>query len=309
MIAFGCAIGEAEPYLRYAKPGVERAKEADSQILAYAAVNTIVRSYNLLLDSAAGLEDLEALVLVHPYTEIAEGRFCEQVREALSDPEVAVVGAAGAQGVRTIAWWEGEVSCSDRFLYAYHDHGGGTLKGIPWTVNHPAPAEVDAVDGFLLVLSPWAVANLRFDEELMLSHGYDVDFCLQAKTAGKRVRTANFGVVERRSLELILDLDVWTEAHVNFARRWEGRIPGQAAGEDIRARARRAEAVQESTRSQAYFNRLVHEARLEPLEKELRELSSTGSWRITEPLRRLSERRRQHAAGRQPEQRYEHTWR
>ena len=48
--------------------------------------------------------------------------------------------------------------------------------------------DVDAVDGLLLVLSPWAVRNLRFDADRFDHfHGYDVDFCFQARAAGRRV--------------------------------------------------------------------------------------------------------------------------
>ena len=50
----------------------------------------------------------------------------------------------------------------------------------------PPPAEVDTLDGQLLVLSPWAVRNVRFDESLLLGHGYDLDFCLQVRAAGRK---------------------------------------------------------------------------------------------------------------------------
>ena len=38
----------------------------------------------------------------------------------------------------------------------------------------------------MIVLSPWAVRNLSFDERVAGRHGYDVDICLQARAAGKR---------------------------------------------------------------------------------------------------------------------------
>ena len=107
MIAFGAAITEPEPYRRYAEPGIRRAAEADSEIYAFASVGSIFRSYNVVLDTAAEREDLEALVLVHAHAEIVDPHFCEKVRAALSDPDVGVVGCVGAVGVRSIAWWEG----------------------------------------------------------------------------------------------------------------------------------------------------------------------------------------------------------
>ena len=65
--------------------------------------------------------------------------------------------------------------------------------------------EVDNLDGFLIGLTPWAIQNLRFDESLGKSHGYDADLCLQAREAGRKVVTADLKVVHHHSLELIGD--------------------------------------------------------------------------------------------------------
>ena len=296
MIAFGCAIGEAEPYLRFAGPGIELAREPDSAVLAFAAVDTIARSNNILLDAAAAMPELEAFVLLSPYCRITDPAFAAKIRAALADPEVAVAGCVGARGVRSIAWWEGtEVSCSSGYRYGYHEHGGGELEGLPWAQAGPAPAEVDALDGSVLVLSPWAVANLRFDETLVLGHGFDVDFCLQARVAGRKVVTAEFAVMQRRSLKIVSDLELWTEAHADFARKWTGRIPGQAADGDVEVRARRIEAEREAVRSVAYFKRLSYDARVEALEREYEAARATLSWRLTEPLRIVNKWRRDRA--------------
>ena len=105
MIAFGVSVTEGEAYRRYAEPGIKRAKEAESAVYVFAAVGQVSRTYNLLIDTAARHDDLEALVLVHPHTEITDSDFCMKVREKLSDPDVALLGAIGAKGVRSIAWW------------------------------------------------------------------------------------------------------------------------------------------------------------------------------------------------------------
>jgi hypothetical protein len=289
VIAFGCAIGEAEPYLRFAGPGIELAKESDSPVLAFAAVDTIARSNNILLDAAAAMPELEAFVLLSPYAQLTDPAFASKIRAALADPEVALAGCLGARGVRSIAWWEGtEVSCSSGFRYGYHEHGGGELPGLPWTQCGPAPADVDALDGSVLVLSPWAVHNLRFDETLVLGHGFDVDYSLQARAAGRKLVTVDFGVLQRRSLKIVSDLELWTEAHADFARKWAGKIPGQPDSEDVQARARRIEAEREAVRSVAYFKRLSYDARVETLEHEYEAARRTLSWRITEPLRVLN---------------------
>jgi GT2 family glycosyltransferase len=130
------------------------------------------------------------------------------------------------------------------------------------------------------------VSNLRFDEALVLGHGYDVDICLQARRAGRKVMTADIRVIEHRALAVVSELDLWTEAHIAFARKWEVPTP------DWKARARRAEAEREASRAIAYFRRLGFDARVDALERELAAATSTFSWRLTKPLRRLNQWRR-----------------
>ena len=132
MIAFGSSISGAEAFRRYAEPGVSLAAEPDSEVFAYAAVEPVGRTYNLVLEAAAGRADLEALVLVHPHTEIVDPNFCAKVREALSDPDVGLVGCAGARRVHSIAWWEGEV-VSAPVRQRYEEYGGGEIASLSWT--------------------------------------------------------------------------------------------------------------------------------------------------------------------------------
>lgn len=284
MIAFGASIGEPEPYRRYAEPGIRAAAEADSEIMAFAAVGPITRTYNLLLDAAASLPDLEALVLVHPHTEIADPQFCAKLRRAFADSQVAVVGCAGATGVRGIDWWDGDVSCAS-MVHRYEEHGGGELPAFAWAHPVPAPREVDAVDGLLMALSPWAVRNVRFDEALRLEFGHDVDFCRSVRRAGRTVVTADLRVVWHRALKLAREVDLWVEAYVQLAERWDDGSADEATWKE---RARRAEAEREATRAIAYSRGLVREARLRELERAMDEATATTSWRITEPLRRLN---------------------
>jgi hypothetical protein len=298
MIAFGLSVAEGEPYRRYSEPGIELAKEPDSQVYVFAAVGQIARTYNLLLDTAARHEDLEALALVHPHTQIVDEDFCTKVRQALSDPEVAVAGAAGATGVRTIAWWEGEVSCGSVTQH-YHEFGGGEVPGFSWKERAPAPRTVEAVDGLLMVLSPWAVRNVRFDESLALGHGYDVDYCFQVRAAGGKVVTADLALVHHQSLRMLEDYPLWIEGHIHVADKWQGRIPGEEPGheepteEEWKQRARRAEAERELARSIAYGKALSSDARLLVLQRKMQWTEQTLSWRITEPLRRVNHWRRQ----------------
>lgn len=292
MIVFGSAIVDPEAYRRFAEPGIRFAAERDSEVLPLQAVGTISRGLNLVLDAAAAREDLEALVLVDPRAEIADPDLCAKARSALRDPAVAVLGPVGAGGVRGIAWWDGAVSAGP-VRHRYSDHGGGELPAYAWTRPGAAPAEVDAVAGFLMVLSPWAVRTVRFDEGLTLEHGYDIDFCLQVRAAGRRVMTLDAAAVHHRSLELVEDHELWIEAHVRMAEKWGARLAGEEPDEAAwRRRARRAEAERDAARTLAYSNRLRVDARVLELERRLAEVTSSRSWRATEPLRRLNALRR-----------------
>ena len=288
MIAFGSAITEPEAYRRYAEPGIRAAAEPDSEVYAFAAVGTVARSYNLLLDAAAARGDLEALVIVHPYAEIADPRLCGKLRAALGDPSVAVVGCVGATGVRSLAWWEGAVS-SAPLVHRYVEHGGGDLPGFAWARPERPLGEVDAVAGFLLALSPWAVRTLRFDESMRLNYGFDVDYCLRAREGGRKVVTADLRAIYHHALQLIGDLDMWVEAHIRFAEKWDRQ---RLDDEGWKRRARRAEAEREAARAIGYSNMLIADARVARLERALAHATGSASWRVTAPLRRLNARAR-----------------
>ena len=291
MIAFGCAITEGELYERYAEPGIRLAAEPDSQILAYGSGGSIFRNYNMLIDMVADRDDLEALVLLHQDAEIVDADFCAKVREALADPEVALVGCAGAIGVRSIAWWEGAVTWSG-FTHRFQEHGGGEIPALSWDAeklpSYARLGEVDAIDGFVMALSPWAVRELRFDEALGRLHGYDFDLCCQARAAGKKVVTADFRAIHHHSLDMIKGIDGWVEAHIKVAEKWDGRIAdvGSEAGE-WKQRARRAEAELAAQRMVGFAVEHVWNARVEALRSELRDTKASTSWRWTTPLRAL----------------------
>jgi hypothetical protein len=287
----------------------------------------VFRSYNLLMDQAKKLDDLEALVLIHQDAEIIDPDFTKKIREALSDPDVAIVGCAGAIGVRNIAWWEGSVTWAS-FTHRYEELGGGEVPALAWTPEetptYAQTGEVETVDGFVLGLSPWALENLRFDEGLgQAIHGYDFDLCLQARTAGKKVVTADLKVVHHHDLKLIRDVGNWIEAHIKIAEKWDGKIDHigeEGGGNDWKSRARRAEAQASAERMISLSGRLYRDARIEKLEraleyergqlakerdraaekeralettrKRLAQATGSASWRITAPARALARRLR-----------------
>jgi hypothetical protein len=158
--------------------------------------------------------------------------------------------------------------------------------------------EVETIDGFVMVLSPWAVRNVRFDERLGSFHGYDLDLCLQVREAGRKVVTADFRAIHHRQLDMVPDPEEWIEAHVRLADKWDGKMGiGSGAG-TWRDRALRAEADTDAALLLAHMNSLESDARVEELERALQEARTSVSWRLTAPLRRL---RLSSPRGRRPE--------
>jgi Glycosyltransferase like family len=311
MIAFGCAITDSIVYHRCAEPGIRLAAEPDSKVFAHASVGlnnpentfrdfnltgSIFQNYNMIIDQARKLDDLEALVLLHQDSEIVDADFCDRLRRSLADPDVAIVGCAGAIGVRSIAWWEGSVTWAS-FAHRYSEQGGGVINGPTWERDelpvYGRTGEVDTIDGYVIAMTPWALENLRFDESLGQFHGYDFDICLQARAAGKKVVTQDMRVIHHHSLDLIGDLDGWIEAHVKVAEKWNGRMPGvgYAAG-DWEQRARRAEAEADAARMLANATELLRDATVEKLWRERDLVVNSSSWKLTAPLRWLGRRLR-----------------
>lgn len=183
MIAFAACVGSQEKFRRCALPGLRLAAEPDSLVIEATTDTSIFEAYNEVLDALAARDDLEALVLLHEDVEITDPHFCAKLRAALAPPAVAVAGAIGARNVTSLRWWEGVGYGRVLETRGLIDFGGGAH-------------DVEAVDGLLLCLSPVAARGLRFDcERFRGFHGYDVDFCFQARAAGLRVRVEELGVV------------------------------------------------------------------------------------------------------------------
>jgi GT2 family glycosyltransferase len=203
-------------------------------------------------------------------------------------------------GVRSIAWWEGAVTWAS-FTHRYEELGGGDFPAMTWDSSDVPPVakigEVDSIDGFLMVIPPWAVHELRFDETLGMLHGYDFDFCCQVRAAGKKVITADLRAIHHHSLELISDPEGWMATYIRLIEKWEGKVPHVGGGsDDLRRRALRAEAEAAYVKGKALSNELKAEA----VSRLKREMETSTSWRITKPLRsvgRLFKRSGRNGAG------------
>jgi hypothetical protein len=283
MVVFGCAITEPEVYERCALPGLRRVAPPGSEIMAHQSTGSLLRNYNLILDKASELDDVEAVVLIHQDAEIEDEGFIDKLGAGLSDPDVAVVGCVGAIGVRNLAWWEGAVTWAS-FTHRYKE-----FPGLSWNHGGTPPfyelGEVDSIDGFVMGLSPWAVKNVRFDESLGILHGYDFDYCCQVRAAGKKVVTADFKVIHHHDLNLLRHRDSWVEAHMRIAEKWsDSDIVGIGDSESEgtwKQRARRAEAELGAQRLDSASARYQAEA----LMRAYNDLVESRSWKASAPLR------------------------
>jgi hypothetical protein len=208
VIAFAACVASPEKFAAFAAPGLRRVMEPDSALAELTTDTSIHEAYNEALEYFAGIEGLEALVLLHEDTELLDADFCDRVREAFADPAVAMVGAIGARGVQGLAWWEGSMA--------------GRVVETRGVVSGPLdPPDVDALDGLLLVLSPWAVANMRCDTTTFSGfHAYDVDLCFQARDAGKRVTVAELNAIHHTKGGFG-DADAWLRADAAFRAKWD----------------------------------------------------------------------------------------
>ena len=171
MLGYGVCVGSWDEFAAYVAPYV-----TGSPVMAVSGHSSICTAYNRILDHCRDW-NLEALVLLHDDLEITDPAFEAKVRAALVD-DVAIVGVCGGPSDQSLAWWNAE-GCIGHQMTDSGLIDFGLRTG-----------EAAIVDGSIMVLSPWAIGNLRFDEGYDGFHGYP-DTCLDARAAGKRVVVAD----------------------------------------------------------------------------------------------------------------------
>jgi len=296
MIMFASAITDFAQFERCAVPGLKRVAEDDSVVLAHRSIGSVFRNYNFILGEARKRDDLEALVLIHQDAELIDPDFCQTIRAELRDPAVALIGCAGSVGARSIAWWEGGVSWA-AFDHRFEEFHGGDLEAMTFDRDeiptYVATGEVDSIDGFVMVLSPWAIHEVEFDETMGDLHGYDFDVCCQVRTAGKKVVTADFRAIHHHSLEVISDPGGWKDSYIRLIEKWEGKVPNVRLPDDLKMHSLRSEA--DAAYNRARVNMFQH--KIDALDDLVKDMESSTSWRLTRPFRaigRLLRRPRRH---------------
>jgi hypothetical protein len=215
VIVYGVCIGSDERFARLAEPGIFRAAGPDPVVLKRREQESIFAAYNSILDEARGLPNLEALVLLHDDNELQDPGLEGKLRELFSDPSIGVAGAIGASHVTSLAWWEAE------------RHGRVSWNGLPGEGPRiddfgADTVDVDCVDGFLLVLSPWVVRHLRFDDQTFHGfYGYAADFSFSVRRAGKRVVVSDFPLHHHDRAQMgFRDRRGFLEANVRWRAKW-----------------------------------------------------------------------------------------
>jgi hypothetical protein len=211
MIAFGIAISDPAAYERIALPGIERVAEADAVVLTRDGCDSIRRAYDEIMDEAAALDELEALVLLHQDLELVDETLPARVRRVFSDPRAGLLGALGGRVSRLHCWLAPDEILGFALGPEHMDEEVHITTG---------PHEVDGVDGALLILAPWAVRAIRFgDASPGRFHGYDVELGARVRAAAGRVICED--IVCRHHMTVKDDYEAQRKAGVALARAWD----------------------------------------------------------------------------------------
>lgn len=168
MIAYGVCVRSPKLYEQICLPSIV-VHGGESATLLTVTDTALTAGYNEILDAAAGLTDLEALVLLADDISLEDPDLTGKILQAMSTG-TDVAGVIGATGGTTLDWWTWT-----------RRHGG--LHTPTGEVRHDrGKTGVEIVDGSCLILSPRAASALRFDvENYPDGIGADVDLCFQAQ--------------------------------------------------------------------------------------------------------------------------------
>lgn len=167
-VAYGVCVGSWDKASRFVLPWLEGAPRSlytlDNQTSITEAYNEILAAYRH--------SKLDALILLHDDLEILDPFAEQKFLKVLDEPDVALAGVAGGSGRNGLAWWNQNPIGHQRTNIMNIDFGTRT-------------GDVDLLEGSLLVLSSWAIRNLRFDARFTGFHGYD-EIGMQARHQQKR---------------------------------------------------------------------------------------------------------------------------
>jgi hypothetical protein len=168
VIAYGVCVGSLDKFNSYVLPHT-----GDYPVFPMFHQTSIAAAYNSILAMASERQP-EMLILQHDDLEITDPEALVKLLEAVDEPDVALVGVAGATSIHGLDWWNAP------------DPIGHQLTDSMLIDFGPREGDVVSLEGSILAFSPWAIENLRFDLRFPGFHGYD-EISMQAVHLGKRV--------------------------------------------------------------------------------------------------------------------------
>lgn len=181
-----CVGGDGSKYRQVALPHIQGALEPADMVLARSGEVGIAQVYNYFIRKARDRPDCEALVLVHDDVEILDRNFRAKIIAAADEANVGVIGVVGGSELTSVEWYNAR-----RKVGRVHE----TRFSIDFGASR---GDVDVVDGLLMAITPRAFRVLDFDEVACHAyHGYDLDYCLSARSAGFRVTVAPLDIMHR----------------------------------------------------------------------------------------------------------------
>lgn len=198
---YGCCVGSWDKFEQYVVP------RNDRLAMALSGQRSISEAYNRMIEVAAQ-ERVDALVLQHDDLEIIElpDSFENKILDAVARPNVALVGVAG--GGPSMSWWN------------INPIGHQLTDSGPLEFGNARAGDVHIIEGSLMVLSPWAISHLRFDESYQFL-GYD-DICLEARRLGKRVIVVDIDTHHHSTVGYKSDSvrEMWARSEKIFNQKW-----------------------------------------------------------------------------------------
>lgn len=170
---------------------------------------SICAAYNHIIDAVKD-HSIDMLVLMHDDLELTDPMGEEKLLAAVNTPGVGLVGVAGARNVQSIAWWNYETvghQLTDARLIDF-----GLRSG-----------DVDALEGSIIALSPWAISNVQFDTRYDGFHGYDCDISFQVRARGRRVLVSDVDTHHHTSMgfKSTNSFNAWNAANSAFCEKWQ----------------------------------------------------------------------------------------
>lgn len=216
MIILGsCVSGDGARFREVLLPTIRRVLGPADQVMDLPGEPGICQVYNRFIEVARTTPDCEALVLLHDDVEIIDPDFRSKVLAALRPEGVGLVGVIGASRIPSLAWWD-----SSR-------RSGLVFENRRLMDLGPRDADVDVVDGLMLAIAPRAFRDFEFDHVTFPQfHGYDLDFALQLREAGLRVRLAPIDLFHRTGPTS--DLAAFHHASTALAAKWPRWIHPQS---------------------------------------------------------------------------------